>query len=65
MIELGIIKVISSDFIIEVRKKIRKLAETLNFSEIKTTRIETIISEICRIGCEKDNGICDINFYYQ
>ena len=57
MIELGIIKVISRDFIIEVRKKIRKLAEALEFSEIKTTRIETIISEICRIGCYEDNGI--------
>lgn len=57
MIELGILKVINIDFIIEVKKKIRKLTEILEFSEIKATRLETIISEMCRIGCHKDNEV--------
>jgi two-component system sensor histidine kinase/response regulator len=57
MIELGTIKVINKDFIIEVRKKIRRLTRMLKFSEIKATRIEAVISEMCRIGVSKQNEI--------
>ena len=42
MIKLGSIKVSNRDFIIEVKKKIRKLTEKLEISNIKAARIETI-----------------------
>lgn len=55
MIKLGVLKVTSEDFMIEVRKKIRKLTGLLEFSEFKAARIEAVISEMCRIGFEKNN----------
>jgi signal transduction histidine kinase/DNA-binding response OmpR family regulator len=51
MIELGILKVVNSDSIIEVKKKIRRLVARLGYTDIKTTRIEVAISEICRRSC--------------
>jgi two-component system, sensor histidine kinase and response regulator len=57
MIELGILKIINKDSIIEVRKKIRRLIMLLNYSEIKAVRTETAISQICRIGYQNDNEI--------
>jgi two-component system sensor histidine kinase/response regulator len=48
MLELGSLKIVNSDSIIEIRKKIRKLVTMLGYTEIKATRIETAISEICR-----------------
>lgn len=50
MIELGIIKVINKKSIIEVRKKVRRLIMMMEFSKIKAARLETIVSEICRMG---------------
>ena len=50
MIELGILRINSKDSIIEIRKKIRQIIVLLQFSEIKAVRIETAVSEICRIG---------------
>ncbi|AZV58262.1 response regulator [Clostridium sp. AWRP] len=57
MIELGILKVNSEDSIIEARKKIRRIIMLLEFSKIKAVRIETAVSEICRIGFKKDREI--------
>ncbi|WPC44327.1 response regulator [Clostridium sp. JS66] len=57
MIQLGILKINSKDSIIEVRKKIRRIIMLLEFNEIKAVRIETAISQICRIGYIKDNDI--------
>lgn len=57
MIELGTLKVITPNSIIEVRKKIRRLIKILGFSQIKAVRLETAVSEICRIGYKKDRGI--------
>lgn len=57
MIELGNLKVITPNSIIEVRKKIRRLIKILKFSQIKAVRLETAVSEICRIGYKKDREI--------
>lgn len=54
MIELGILKAKNKNFIIEIRKKIQNLSNTLGFSKFKAARIETFIAEICRMGCDKD-----------
>ncbi len=48
MIELGILKIMNIDSIIEARKKIRGLVTSFGYTDIKTTRIEVAISEICR-----------------
>ncbi|MBZ9633418.1 hybrid sensor histidine kinase/response regulator [Clostridium sp. FP1] len=48
MIALGSLEIINSDSIIEIRKKIHILVTMLEYTEIKSTRIETAISEICR-----------------
>jgi signal transduction histidine kinase/AmiR/NasT family two-component response regulator/HPt (histidine-containing phosphotransfer) domain-containing protein len=48
MIELGILKIINIDSIIEVRRKIRKLVTRFGYTDIKSTRIEVAISELCR-----------------
>lgn len=63
MIKLGVIKVIHRDFIIQVKKKIRMLTEKLEISNIKAARIETIVSEICRIGLSKENQVL-IEIYF-
>ncbi|MCT4619194.1 MAG: response regulator [Marinisporobacter sp.] len=57
MIELGVIKVTNTDSRIEARKKIQRLVKKFNYSEIKATRIEIAISEMCRIGYRGDNEI--------
>lgn len=57
MIKLGTLKVMTPDSIIEVRKKIRRFIKILGFSQIKAVRLETAVSEICRIGYKKDNEI--------
>ncbi|MCT4544627.1 MAG: hypothetical protein N4A63_13885 [Vallitalea sp.] len=57
MIKLGSIKVTNTDSRIEARKKIKRLVERFNYSEIKATRIETAISQMCRIGYMSNNGI--------
>jgi len=57
MIELGILRINSKDSIIEIRKKIRQIIVLLQFSEIKAVRIETAVSEICRIGYQEDADI--------
>ena len=57
MIELGTLKVITPNSIIEVRKKIRRLIKILRFSQIKSVRLETAISEICHIGYKKHGEI--------
>ena len=57
MVEVGSLKVINKDSIIEVRKKVHKLIKLLEFSEIKTTRIQAAISQICRIGYQNDSSI--------
>ena len=48
---LGHLIVTDTDGAIEIRKKIRKLVDSLSFSEIQATRIETIVYEVCRRGC--------------
>lgn len=63
MIKLGVIKVINIDFIIQVKKKIRTLTEKLEISNIKATRIETIVSEICRIGLSKENEVLIVIYF--
>ena len=63
MIKLGVIKVINRDFIIQVKKKIRMLTEKLEISNIKAARIETIVSEICRTGLNKENQVL-ISIYF-
>lgn len=57
MIELGNLKVITPNSIIEVRKKIRRLIKILGFSQIKSVRLETAVSEICHIGYKNDREI--------
>lgn len=57
MIELGTIKITNTDSRIEARKKIQRLVRLLNYSEIKATRIETAISQMCRVGYQGDNEI--------
>lgn len=63
MIKLGVIKVINKDFIIEVKKKIRILTEKLEISNVKASRIETIVSEICRIGLSKENHVLIVIYF--
>jgi signal transduction histidine kinase/CheY-like chemotaxis protein/HPt (histidine-containing phosphotransfer) domain-containing protein len=63
MIKLGVIKVINKDFIIQVKKKTRMLTEKLEISNIKAARIETIVSEICRIGLSKENHILIVIYF--
>ncbi|MBW9157946.1 response regulator [Clostridium sp. FP2] len=62
MIELGSLKIINSDSIIEIRKKIHILVTMLGYTEIKATRIETAISEICR-KCYRDSSEMMISIF--
>lgn len=57
MIELGILKVNDKNFINEISKKTRRIITMLGFSEIEAVRIETVVSEICHIGIDKDKEI--------
>lgn len=50
MIELGKLLVTSSDSLVETRQKIRWLLQQLGYDDIRATRIETIFSEINRLG---------------
>jgi two-component system, sensor histidine kinase and response regulator len=63
MIKLGVIKVINKDFIIQVKQKIRMLTEKLEISNIRAARIETIVSEICRIGLSKENQVLIVIYF--
>ena len=56
MVELGYLKIIDRDSIVEARKKARKVALRLRCSEFRATRIETVISEICRLSYSE--GTC-------
>jgi signal transduction histidine kinase/CheY-like chemotaxis protein/HPt (histidine-containing phosphotransfer) domain-containing protein len=51
MIELGNLSLSDADGAIEIRKKMRKTADILGFSDIQATRLEAIAYEICRTGC--------------
>jgi len=57
MIELGRLSIANSDMLIEARKKIRLLAGSMEFPEIRATRLEAIFSEIGREGCRNGNGL--------
>jgi signal transduction histidine kinase/DNA-binding response OmpR family regulator/HPt (histidine-containing phosphotransfer) domain-containing protein len=54
MIELGKLSVKNANTRVEVLKKIRSLAEELGYDLIHATRIEAIVSEICRLGSDSD-----------
>ena len=60
MIELGKLSIRDADTRVEVLKKIRCLAEDLGYDPIHATRMETVVSEICRLGSMGAEGI-DIN----
>jgi len=57
MIELGNLSVKNANTRLEALKKIRSLAEDLGYDPIHATRIETIVSEICRLGSVAEEGI--------
>jgi signal transduction histidine kinase/CheY-like chemotaxis protein/HPt (histidine-containing phosphotransfer) domain-containing protein len=54
MIELGKLSVKNANTRVEVLKKIRSLAEALGYDPIHATRIEAIVSEICRLGSDSE-----------
>ena len=56
MIELGMILIKDSSSIMEVRNKIRLLAEDLKFNSIEVTRLATITSELCRMVHQEGHG---------
>ena len=57
MIELGKLSVKNTNTRVEALKKIRSLAEDLGYGPIHATRIEAIVSEICRLGSVGEEGI--------
>lgn len=63
MVEVGSLKVINKDSIIEIRNKIHKIIKLLEFSEIKAARIQAVISQICRIGYKKNNNNISISIF--
>ena len=54
MIELGKLSVKNANTRVEVLKKIRSLVEELGYDSIHATRIEAIVSEICRLGSDSE-----------
>lgn len=62
MVELCTLKVVNMDSVIWVRKKVWSLVKMLGFNEIKATRIETAISEICH-KCYLENSEQTISIY--
>jgi two-component system sensor histidine kinase/response regulator len=57
MIELGNLSVKNANARLETLKKIRRLAEDLGYDPIHAARIETIVSEISRLGSDGEEGI--------
>ncbi len=57
MITLGYMSLADSDGAVETRKKIRRLADNLGFTKIHATRLETIVYEICRLGCRQGKSM--------
>jgi hypothetical protein len=57
MIELGRLSILNSDLVIEVRRKIRLLAESLKLPDIVAVRLEVAFSEIGRAGCRNGNHL--------
>jgi len=57
MIKICDFNVINSDSILDVRKKIRRLSELLNYDHIKQSRMEAIVSEISRVALRKRSEV--------
>jgi two-component system sensor histidine kinase/response regulator len=57
MIELGNLSVRNANTRVEALKKIRSLAEDLGYGPIHATRLEAIVSEICRLGSVGEEGL--------
>ena len=57
MIELGVLSIKNAAACLEARMKIRALVEDLGFDALHATRLETIFSEISRIGTVNSTGV--------
>jgi signal transduction histidine kinase/DNA-binding response OmpR family regulator len=57
MIELGLLSMKNTDAGLEARVKIRALVEDLGFDALNATRLETIFSEIGRLGANTSEGV--------
>ena len=57
MIELGVLSIKNAEACLEARMKIRALVEDLGFDALHATRLETIFSEISRIGTINSKGV--------
>lgn len=57
MIELGVLSIKNAEAGLEARVKIRALVEDLGFDALHATRLETIVSEIGRLGANHSKGV--------
>ncbi len=59
MMELGRLKIFNGESLLEARKKARKAATLMGCSEMLSTRIETVLSEMIHLSI-RDNGNVEI-----
>ena len=57
MIELGCLELFNNDSVVEARKKARQLSLKLGCTEVMATRIEAVLSELCRLSLKNNDKI--------
>lgn len=56
MMNLGSVRIYNSNSIVEARKKVKRVSLRLGCSEVMATRLEAVISEVCR-ACVTDGHV--------